>query len=92
MTCAWLFKAQHRARLKAKAGVSSCFAPTTRDAFVVFDNTHMCQGVVTKFVEENEIETLNVASPRLSVWNEGYRFALDVIGGVVRDGVERELP
>jgi hypothetical protein len=50
-----------------KAGVSSRFSPTTRDAFVVFDNTHVSQ-------------------------SEGYRFALDVIGGVVRDCLERELP
>jgi hypothetical protein len=40
-------------------------------------------GRIVKFIEENEIQVLNVAGPRLSGWAAGYRFALDVIGGVI---------
>lgn len=39
---------------------------------------------VLKFIDDNNIETLNVAGPRASGWTAGYRFAADVIGGVVR--------
>jgi len=38
---------------------------------------------VLNFIEENNIETLNVAGPRASGWAAGYRFAADVIGGVI---------
>ena len=38
---------------------------------------------VVKFIEDNDIETLNVAGPRASAWPDGYRFALDVINGVI---------
>jgi hypothetical protein len=38
---------------------------------------------IARFIEENTIETLNVAGPRLSGWAAGYRFALDVIGRVI---------
>jgi Circularly permutated YpsA SLOG family len=38
---------------------------------------------VLKFIDDNNIETLNVAGPRLSGWADGYRFAADVIGGVI---------
>ena len=40
--------------------------------------------VVLKFIDDNNIETLNVAGPRASGWAEGYRFASDVIGGVIK--------
>jgi Circularly permutated YpsA SLOG family len=39
--------------------------------------------LILKFIEENNIETLNVAGPRLSGWAGGYRFAADVVGGVI---------
>ena len=39
---------------------------------------------VSKFIEDSNIETLNVAGPRASAWVAGYRFAADVIGGVIR--------
>ncbi len=39
--------------------------------------------VVFKFVEEHEIQVLNVAGPRLSGWAEGYGFTLRVIGDVI---------
>ena len=38
---------------------------------------------IVRFVEEHEIQVLNVAGPRLSGWAEGYRFALQVIGEVI---------
>jgi Circularly permutated YpsA SLOG family len=39
--------------------------------------------VITKFVEKHRIRTLNVSGPRASGWADGYRFGLDVIGGVI---------
>jgi hypothetical protein len=38
---------------------------------------------VLKFIDDNNIETLNVAGPRASGWTDGYRFALTVIGQVI---------
>jgi hypothetical protein len=38
---------------------------------------------VLKFIEDNNIETLNVAGPRASAWPAGYRFAADLIGGIL---------
>jgi hypothetical protein len=38
---------------------------------------------VEHFVEENQIQVLNVAGPRLSGWPQGYTFALAVIGAVI---------
>lgn len=38
---------------------------------------------VLKFIEDNDIETLNVAGPRARTWPAGYRFAADVIAGVI---------
>jgi hypothetical protein len=42
---------------------------------------------VATFVEDNGIQALNVAGPRASGWEAGYRFALDVITGVIRNRV-----
>jgi Circularly permutated YpsA SLOG family len=47
--------------------------------------------MILKFIEANNIEVLNVAGPRLSGWKEGYRFAFDVISGVIRTGQLRRL-
>ena len=44
-----------------------------------------CADAIVRFVEENEIQVLNVAGPRASGWVAGYRFALDVVSGVIRD-------
>jgi Circularly permutated YpsA SLOG family len=41
--------------------------------------------VVVKFIEQNKIETLNVAGPRASGWKEGHAFTLAVIGEVIRE-------
>jgi hypothetical protein len=38
---------------------------------------------IAQFVEEHEIQVLNVAGPRLSGWPAGYTFALGVIGAVI---------
>ena len=38
---------------------------------------------LVKFIVGNNIETLNVAGPRASGWPAGYRFALNVISGVI---------
>jgi hypothetical protein len=38
---------------------------------------------ILKFVEGNNIETLNVAGPRASGWRDGYAFALGVVGQVL---------
>jgi len=38
---------------------------------------------VLKFIDDNNIETLNVAGPRASGWTDGYRFALGVVGQVM---------
>jgi len=42
---------------------------------------------VLKFVEDNNIETLNVAGPRASAWTAGYAFALETIAGVIARGL-----
>jgi hypothetical protein len=47
---------------------------------------------VLKFIEDHNIETLNVAGPRASGWAAGYRFALDVIGCVITSSLSRRLP
>jgi hypothetical protein len=38
---------------------------------------------VARFIDENEIQTMNVAGPRASGWPEGHQFALAVVGGVI---------
>jgi hypothetical protein len=38
---------------------------------------------IVKFIEDNNITTLNVAGPRASGWAAGYSFALQVIGSVI---------
>jgi hypothetical protein len=43
---------------------------------------------ILQFIAGNNIETLNVAGPRASGWAAGYRFALEAIGGVLKN----ELP
>jgi len=38
---------------------------------------------VLKFIEDNQIATLNVAGPRASGWPAGYYFAAAVVGEVI---------
>jgi hypothetical protein len=40
---------------------------------------------VLKFIDDNRIETLNVAGPRASRWSGGYCFARAVVGRVMRE-------
>ena len=40
---------------------------------------------IVKFIENNNIETLNVAGPRASGWPVGHAFALGVIGRVIEN-------
>jgi hypothetical protein len=55
--------------------------------FVVLDAKLILESVaaaaIVRFVEENEIQVLNVAGPRLSGWPEGHAFALAVVGAVI---------
>jgi hypothetical protein len=57
--------------------------------FVVLDAEQITESAaaaaIVRFVDENEIQVLNVAGPRASGWVAGYRFALDVVTGVIRD-------
>jgi Circularly permutated YpsA SLOG family len=39
---------------------------------------------VLTFIDNNTVETLNVAGPRLSGWAQGYAFALAMIGELMR--------
>jgi hypothetical protein len=47
---------------------------------------------ILKFMDENNIGTLNVAGPRASGWKEGYRFAFDFISHVITGSLARGLP
>jgi len=38
---------------------------------------------VLQFIAEHSIAVMNVAGPRVSGWPEGYRYALEVVGGVI---------
>jgi hypothetical protein len=43
---------------------------------------------ILKFVEDNNIETLNVARPRASGWVAGYAFAIKIVAEVIRRSPE----
>lgn len=55
--------------------------------FIVLDATQItverAAKAITRFIEENEIQMMNVAGPRLSGWPEGYGFALGVVSIVL---------
>lgn len=38
---------------------------------------------IARFIDENEIQVLNVAGPRLSGWPQGHAFALEAVGKVI---------
>jgi hypothetical protein len=40
---------------------------------------------LVKFIEDNQIETLNVAGPRASGWREGHTFSFSVIEKAIRN-------
>jgi hypothetical protein len=58
-----------------------------RKPFIVIDAQALTKlraaDLISGFVEENEIQVLNVAGPRLSGWPKGYVFALGTIGAVI---------
>jgi hypothetical protein len=43
---------------------------------------------IVRFIDENEIQIMNVAGPRASGWPEGYGFAIAVVGGVIGNAHE----
>jgi len=53
--------------------------------FVVLDakliTESQAAAAVARFVEENDLQELNVAGPRLSGWPQGHAFAVGVVGG-----------
>jgi hypothetical protein len=55
--------------------------------FVVLDATQItverAVSAVLRFIQENEIQTLNVAGPRSSGWAEGYAFSAAVVERVL---------
>lgn len=57
--------------------------------FIVLDATQIAVEravkAIVRFIDENEIQIMNVAGPRLSGWPVGYAFALAVVGGVIVD-------
>jgi hypothetical protein len=59
----------------------------TKKPFIVLDAKQMSKlraaDAISRFVEEHEIQVLNVAGPRLSAWALGYRFALGVVNEVL---------
>jgi hypothetical protein len=48
--------------------------------------------LVASFIQDNAIEVLNVAGPRASGWLEGYRFAFEVITGVISQARAEDPP
>jgi hypothetical protein len=58
--------------------------------FILIDARKTAQGeaaeAIVKFVEENEIQVLNVAGPRLSGWELGYTYAMAVVQEVIHRG------
>jgi hypothetical protein len=58
--------------------------------YIVLDSTRISESgaaaAIMRFVNEREVQVLNVAGPRLSKWTEGYAFALAVVGEVIKRG------
>jgi hypothetical protein len=55
--------------------------------FIVLDATQItverAAKAIMRFIQENELQIMNVAGPRLSGWPEGYGFALGVVSSVL---------
>jgi len=55
--------------------------------FVLLDASLLTESAVAaaivRFVEDNDIQVLNVAGPRLSGWSQGHAFAMGAIGKVI---------
>jgi Circularly permutated YpsA SLOG family len=58
-----------------------------KNPFVVLDAKLISEtaaaAAIVRFIEENAIQVLNVAGPRLSGWLQGHAFALGVLGKVI---------
>jgi hypothetical protein len=58
--------------------------------FILIDARKTAQGdaadAIVKFIEENRIQVLNVAGPRLSGWELGYAYAMAVVEEVIKRG------
>jgi len=56
--------------------------------FVVLDakliTESQAAAAIIRFVEENNIQVLDVAGPRLSRWMEGHALAVTAVGEVIR--------
>lgn len=52
-------------------------------------NPNAAAEAVLKFIEDNRIETLNVAGPRASGWRDGHAFALAVLRQVIASLADR---
>ena len=48
-------------------------------------------GAILKFIDDHQIEVLNVSGPRASGWADGYRFSLEVISRVISAVTARGL-
>jgi hypothetical protein len=46
-------------------------------------DSNVAAQTILNFIDENNIETLNVAGPRASGWSDGHRFTLAIIGEVI---------
>ncbi len=61
-----------------------------RKPFIVLDamqiTVERAVKAVIRFIDENEIQTMNVAGPRASGWPDGYQFAMGVVAGVIKGG------
>ena len=61
---------------------------------MVLDATQIAEtraaAAILRFIDEYEIQVLNVAGPRASTWLQGYEFSLSVLGAVIassKDGI-----
>lgn len=74
--------------LSAGTLLTRTFCEREKRPFITLDAEQMTKlraaDAIVRFVEEYEIQVLNVAGPRLSGWPEGYAFALGVVGEVIQ--------
>ena len=64
-----------------------------RKAYVLVDAQRLSVAeavlAVLGFIDDRQIDVLNVAGPRASGWNQGYDYVFDVVSGLLRDARER---
>ena len=58
-----------------------------RKPYIMLDATQISESAaaaaIVRFIEEHDIQVLNVAGPRLSRWAKGHAFAFAVVGEVI---------